>query len=206
MPRRNAGHGSMRSSRASHGGSSTSVALRARTASQAPTSSSPAPATSVTQDAGRLAVRREVPRWSATVRAPMPNTTTNSPRKKAQALRTPRCSESRMIAARGHRGVSAIATPSPITTPHTESSAPGGPRAGLLRAGEEDGFEPAVGAERPHEAADVVAHRVLAEVQLVRDLRRAASTLEQLEDFDLARREVGVGRRRRLVLQVDDLP
>ena len=75
----------------------------------------------------------------------------------------------------------------------------------MRAAGERDGLEPRVDAERAEQAADVVPHGLRLEVELGGDLGGRAAVLEQAEHLRLARREVRVQRRRRLVGALDDL-
>jgi len=70
----------------------------------------------------------------------------------------------------------------------------------VLLPPDRDGFEARVGVERPHEVADVVPHRLGAEVELMRDLLGRAAMLKQVQHLGLPRRQARMGRRRWVVL------
>jgi hypothetical protein len=69
----------------------------------------------------------------------------------------------------------------------------------VLVAGDHDGLESRVGAKRLHEAVDVIPDGLRAQVKLVRDLIGRTAVLEEVQHFDLARRQVRRRRRRLLV-------
>ena len=56
-----------------------------------------------------------------------------------------------------------------------------------MRACGRDGFEARVHAQRPQQMPNVIADRLLAEVELGRDLRGRTTVLEQMQDLCLAR-------------------
>jgi len=76
----------------------------------------------------------------------------------------------------------------------------------MLLAGYRNGFEPGVHAKRPQQMADVIAHCLWAELELLRDLLRRTATLEQAEDLRLAWREMRWKRVSGLFLDIRQLP
>jgi hypothetical protein len=82
----------------------------------------------------------------------------------------------------------------------------GSARDEVLLPPDRDGFETRVGIERPQEVADVVPHRLGADVELMRDLLGRAAMPEQTQHLGLPARQARMGRRRWIVLfQVFDL-
>src|SRR6202795_1624074 len=83
------------------------------------------------------------------------------------------------------------------------------PRSGrdeVLPPPHRDRLEPGVDVERLQDVADVVPHSLGAEVKLAGDLFGRAALLQEAQHLGLPRRQVRVGRRRRLVLlDVQDL-
>jgi hypothetical protein len=73
---------------------------------------------------------------------------------------------------------------------------------GLVR--DRDGLESRVGSERAEQVADVVVHGLRTELELVGDLPRRASALE--EDFRLTRSQVELGMFVGLLDDARDLP
>jgi hypothetical protein len=66
----------------------------------------------------------------------------------------------------------------------------------MLSARDRYRFEPRVDPKRTQQVADVIAHRLRAELQLLRDLLRGTTALEQAQNLGLTRREM---RRQKLV-------
>src|SRR5690348_6994077 len=65
-----------------------------------------------------------------------------------------------------------------------------------------DSLEPGMNVERFHEVADVIPHRLDTEVQLPGNLIGRTPALEQTKDLALARCQVWMRRRRRLILEI----
>ena len=70
---------------------------------------------------------------------------------------------------------------------------------------ERDRLEAGMHAQCSEDVANVVAHGLDAQMQLLRDLVRRTAMLEQAEHFGLARRQVRMGRPRRCLVDVGDL-
>ena len=75
----------------------------------------------------------------------------------------------------------------------------------MLAAGDGDRLEAGVDVERPEHRADVVAHGLDAEVELLGDLLGRATVFEEPQHLRLARRQVRVRGRHDLLLDVDQL-
>ena len=69
-----------------------------------------------------------------------------------------------------------------------------------------DGLESRVGSDRAKQVADVIAHGLGTELELVGDLPRRAAALEELEDLRLTRCQVELGMFVGLLDDVRDLP
>src|SRR5262249_30584935 len=79
-------------------------------------------------------------------------------------------------------------------------------RAGELAAGNSDGFQTRRRSERAQQTTHVVSHRLATEPQLLSDLRRRPSPLEQPQYLRLPRRQAHLRMRVRLLEHVRDLP
>ena len=93
------------------------------------------------------------------------------------------------------------------TAPRGKGSRRPAPALGSVRPVRDGhGFQPRVGAGGAQHVPDVVAHRLLAQVQLLGDLRRRSAAFEKLEHLGLTRCEVQVGVCMRLFDEIGDLP
>ena len=153
------------------------------------------------RSSSRTTVRTCIP-WSGLSRRS--SRTLRSARRRAAPGSTTGSSATRSAQSRKRRSPGAGCPPSA-----RGSSAAAGPsqraRRDEIAARDGDGLEPRRGTQRVQQVPHMVPHRLAAEVQLLRDLRGRAATLEHLEHLLLPRCQVQLGMRVRFLHHVRHL-